>query len=696
MKASLKNRLSRWLSAGLAAVLVMGGIFGKDIKPIRAQAAADTDTRIVRLAGSDRFETSIAAAEELKNVLSADKFENIVVASGAGFADALAGSFLAAKKHAPVLLAADGPGGTVMSRMTGYIRENLAENGKVYVLGGTAAVSASFEEMMGEELAGSIVRLAGSNRYETNLKILEEAGLEDGDDILVCTGTSFPDSLSAAATGKAILLVQSTSLTDFQTAYLESLEGEHDYYIIGGEAAVSENVADALADLGAGSVKRLAGADRYRTSTAVAKEFFNMPVTLTLAYAQNFPDGLSAGPLAYACGSPLIITQNADSALSVAVGYAETHMINAGKLYVMGGESLISANTAGAVLSAAESVDVEVVKTEFTASEVKNAGDGYGQLLRAAGHDYDEKALLGKDGRLVFDYKITPMEAYSVDGEYVSLTTLNEHMAEFYDMYAESEVYPQLWHMTANGAEETELDTVTAYPLNDGIMIGFLQVKEEYWCRKPVIMDAKGKVIYTFPDSFNVSWVSGGNISSRYLEDDCGGSNVVAGYSDGLVACKTYRDGEVESASFYDTLGNRKLTIEGYSDTGLFSDGLVKVRSKQNGLWGYVDKKGREVIPCIYEAAGDFNDGAAWAVSEGRYGYIDKEGSVIVPFEYDEAYGAGSGLASVVKDGKGGLVNYRGEVIVPLEYDDITSFDGGAAYAVKDGCVEIIRLKAEA
>ena len=42
-----------------------------------------------------------------------------------------------------------------------------------------------------------------------------------------------------------------------------------------------------------------------------------------------------------------------------------------------------------------------------------------------------------------------------------------------------------------------------------------------------------------------------------------------------------------------------------YKATGIFTEGLAPVLG-QNNLWGYIDKKGKEVIPCQFEKAGSF------------------------------------------------------------------------------------------
>lgn len=60
---------------------------------------------ILRLAGDNRFETAYLVADQMKKNLGIERFAAVVAASGADFADALAGSYPAAVKNAPILLA---------------------------------------------------------------------------------------------------------------------------------------------------------------------------------------------------------------------------------------------------------------------------------------------------------------------------------------------------------------------------------------------------------------------------------------------------------------------------------------------------------------------------------------------------------------------------------------------------------------
>ena len=304
---------------------------------------------VIRLRGETRYDTAFKTADALKETLGVDRFDTILVASGESFADALGGSYLAAVKKAPILLTS---GETVCKRVADYIEENLASGGTVYILGGTAAVPETMEELLPKR---NVVRLAGETRYETNLCILREAGVTPGQEVLVCTGTNFADSLSASATGKPILLVNngSGSLTEGQRAYLQGLGTG--YCIVGGENAVGSYLAAELKALG--SVRRLAGTDRYETSVLVAKTFFARPSAAVLGYSENFPDGLCGGALAYSMGIPLVLTKTG-KAVAAAL-YASEYSIDRG--YVLGGEGLISDDTVRWIfrMSAAETITVK-------------------------------------------------------------------------------------------------------------------------------------------------------------------------------------------------------------------------------------------------------------------------------------------------------------------------------------------------
>ena len=294
----------------------------------------------VRIAGENRFETAFLVADAMKEELGVEMFDTVIIASGTNFADALSGSYLASVKNAPILLSYTTE--TINDQVKSYIHANLSEGGTVYILGGEAAVPKAMEA----GLEGfTVKRLAGNDRFGTNLAILSEAGV-GGKDILVCTGLDFADSLSASAAGLPILLVYN-ELTDVQRFFLSSVS-HGDFYIIGGENAVSTVLEDQLATYGA--TNRIGGANRFETSVRIAETFFASPESAALAYAWNYPDGLCGGALAAAMDAPLILTMTNYEA--PAAGYVQTNPIR--KATVLGGETLISENAVRTIFAPAD------------------------------------------------------------------------------------------------------------------------------------------------------------------------------------------------------------------------------------------------------------------------------------------------------------------------------------------------------
>ena len=294
-----------------------------------------------RVYGTNRFETSQKIAQKLKEEKSNAAFQSIIIASGADFADALSASYLAKVKNAPILLVAN-KATSVLSSTVDYVKKNAVAKATIYIVGGSAVVPDSLANSL-KSAGYTIKRIYGKNRYDTNIAVLKEAGVTT-EQILIASGADYADALSASAVGKPILLVagKSAALTPNQKTYLSSLKKANSSalskaYIIGGTGAVSAGIEKQVKTL-FGSTVRVKGNNRYETSVAVAKKFFNNPKTIALAYGLNYPDGLCGGPLAMAYKCPLILTVSQKT--DVAAAYAKS--VGADSAIAFGGTTLIT------------------------------------------------------------------------------------------------------------------------------------------------------------------------------------------------------------------------------------------------------------------------------------------------------------------------------------------------------------------
>lgn len=273
---------------------------------ITANAALKTYTK-QRISGQDRYETAKLIAEGY----STGTLQNVILATGKNYPDALSGAVLAKKLNAPILLVNSNDNTSTFD----YISKHLAKDGTIYVLGGEGAISSDIIDELSVQY--NMVRLSGITRYDTNVAINSNMKAAQGTPIMVATGESFPDALSissiAASIGYPIVLVGSDDLPDQEKAYISSIKPSK-VYIAGGTGAVSDSIKiEVKAAAGIdddNNIVRLSGSNRYETSLNIAK-YFNMDSdTAALATGVNFPDALAGSVLAAKYNSPIILVDS--------------------------------------------------------------------------------------------------------------------------------------------------------------------------------------------------------------------------------------------------------------------------------------------------------------------------------------------------------------------------------------------------
>lgn len=283
-----------------------------------------------RIGGANRFETAVKVAERLKDKLGVGRFNTIIVASGGDFADALSAAPLASEKDAPILVV----NGYNEDYVKAYIDENLSPDGRVYIIGETAAVPAEFEKSLSSH---KVTRLGGADRYETNLEVLKALNLSGESEIMIASGLDYADALSASATGNPVLLVKDC-VFDYQKSYLMTLGGDDEYFVIGGTAAVNKRTMNQIEELAGDRVSRVWGDDRFKTAEAVANKFFKNARTMYIASGCDFPDSLTGGVIAHENGAPMLLVSERN--YSEAARFADTHSVR--KVTAIGGTAAVS------------------------------------------------------------------------------------------------------------------------------------------------------------------------------------------------------------------------------------------------------------------------------------------------------------------------------------------------------------------
>ena len=100
-----------------------------------------------------------------------------------------------------------------------------------------------------------------------------------------------------------------------------------------------------------------------------------------------------------------------------------------------------------------------------------------------------------------------------------------------------------------------------------------------------------------------------------------------------------------------------------YDEIRGFDEGLARVKLKDK--WGFIDKKGREVIPVKFDEIWGFSEGLSGVELNKKWGLINKEGDIVIPIKYDDlgysseegVYYLIEGLLNVRRDGKEGLID---------------------------------------
>ena len=130
-----------------------------------------------------------------------------------------------------------------------------------------------------------------------------------------------------------------------------------------------------------------------------------------------------------------------------------------------------------------------------------------------------------------------------------------------------------------------------------------------------------------------------------------------------------------------------------YYAAGTFSDGMLRVAKISESslfpdnptpdeyLWGFINEKGEEVVPCQYMVAHDFSDGLAFVQKEfkGRVCFINKDGKIVLE-DINTVNDFHEGLCRVQVGGFVGFINKTGKITIPAIFTSATDFSDGKSF----------------
>lgn len=261
---------------------------------------APTSPIVSRIDGTDRYST----AAKISGANYDPGVDTVYIATGKTYPDALAGAARAGAEGVPVLLVKE----DAIPAATLFELQRL-KPGQLVVFGGSVAIQDEVVDELKGLTTGTVTRMAGDDRYGTAAAI--SADIEPGvDTVYVATGQDYADALTGAARAgtdeTAVLLTKSDKLPQVTAAELERLDPTT-IVILGGQKAISADVADVLATYG--DVERMAGDNRYETAAEIAAEFPAGLDDVFVATGMDYPDALTGAALAGHLNSPVLLVQ---------------------------------------------------------------------------------------------------------------------------------------------------------------------------------------------------------------------------------------------------------------------------------------------------------------------------------------------------------------------------------------------------
>ena len=354
--------------ARVAAAAVAGVLAGATATALTMGAHATASVTVNRVAGADRYQTSamIAEAKYPTGVSS----NNVVLATGLNFPDALAGNYLAGQLGAPILLTPQTSSDPAYPTVTAALAKLLPGPIKhVTILGGTAAVGADVASDL--QTKGYLVsRIGGATRYDTAQMVDTQTGQTPGNGTsgnptaILATGQNFPDALAAGplAWNKKfpVVLTDGTQPTlSPQATSTLSTDKIKNVLIMGGSAAINPGINTSLASQGIKVDQQFAGADRTDTAgqfASYAQSTYSFgKSSLILASGQSFADALSSGPWG-GDTQDIYLTATSDSLGTYTTNDIKALASTLNTINIAGGTAAVDSNAQSQAQNAAQNV----------------------------------------------------------------------------------------------------------------------------------------------------------------------------------------------------------------------------------------------------------------------------------------------------------------------------------------------------
>ena len=271
---------------------------------------ANPNSAFKRFYGEDRYQTAIAIANDLLDGEPNGQFDCVFLASGLNWPDAVVGTALARQLNAPILLVDYTPERSSVT--LNFVKEHLANDKSIYLLGGTGVIPQAFTEYLISSgyHQENIHQIGGKDRNETSLLIAQTLITNTPNQIFLVSDENYADALSIASyTGeykKPIMLISSSGPTAAQKEYIDKATS---VFYIGDLATWIDTVYSRTQKTQEGPKQYVYGENKYETNGAVIDQFNRFDRTIFLVSGEDYPDALAGSVLASRFGGMLVFVK---------------------------------------------------------------------------------------------------------------------------------------------------------------------------------------------------------------------------------------------------------------------------------------------------------------------------------------------------------------------------------------------------
>ena len=149
-----------------------------------------------------------------------------------------------------------------------------------------------------------------------------------------------------------------------------------------------------------------------------------------------------------------------------------------------------------------------------------------------------------------------------------------------------------------------------------------------------------------------------------------------------VTGCTDKKPAEDNSVPLNQLLEHKRISLlAGFTDLDSFSTTDLVARVEKDGLYGYIDTSGKEIVPIKNYNVQDFHEGLGLVeeTENGPIYFVDRTGKKVIDLAgYENAFSFQQGYEKIEKNGAYGLIDKTGKEVIPC-------ISGSAIFALSPG-----------